>query len=134
VLKQFPKLIFLGHSQAFWSEIGGGLTLAEKNGYPTGVVKEGGALVRLMRQYPNLHGDISAGSGYNALTRDPEFGYKFIEEFQDRLLLGLDYCSPENDMQHIEWFTAARDKGSINERIYQKIMWENTNRVLKLGL
>jgi uncharacterized protein len=134
VLKKFSNLKFLGHSQGFWSEIGGGLTAAEKCGYPKGPVKEGGALVRLMRQYPNLYGDISAGSGFNALSRDPEFGYKFIHEFQDRLLLGLDYCSPENDMQHIEWLTAARDKGNISDRIYQKIMWENTNRVLNLGL
>lgn len=134
VLKKFPKLKFFGHSQAFWSEIGDGLTLAEKNGYPKGKVKKGGAIPRLMREYPNLYGDISAGSGLNALQRDPAFGWKFIEEFQDRLFLGLDYCSPVNDMQHIEWLTKAKKDKNINRTVYEKIMWKNINEVLDLGL
>lgn len=134
VLEKFPKLKFFGHSQAFWSEIGGGLTLAEKNGYPKGKVKKGGAIPRLMREYPNLYGDISAGSGLNALQRDPAFGWNFIEEFQDRLFLGLDYCSPVNNMQHIEWLTKAKKDKNINRTVYEKIMWKNINEVLDLGL
>ena len=49
---------------------------------------EGGAVVRLMRQYPNLWADLSpaAGSGYNALARDPDYAVKFLHEFQDRLV------------------------------------------------
>jgi len=134
VLKKFSKLNFLGHSQAFWSEIGGELTLKDKNGYPKGKVKEGGAIPRLMRQYPNLYGDLSAGSGLNALQRDPDFGWRFIDEFQDRLLLGLDYCSPTNNMQHIEWLTKAKENKNISHEIYDKIMWKNINNVLGLGL
>jgi predicted TIM-barrel fold metal-dependent hydrolase len=134
VLKQFPKLKFLGHSAAFWSEIGGGVTLQEKNGYPTGKVKEGGAIPRLMREYPNLYGDISAGSGLNALQRDPDHTWKFIDEFQDRLLLGLDYCSTKNDMQHIEWLTKAKNDKNISIEAYDKIMWKNINKVLELRL
>ena len=74
-------------------------------------VAPGGAVPRLMRECPGLHGDLSAGSGLNALQRDPEHAYAFIEEFQDRLLLGLDFCSVTNDMQHITWLTAIRDEG-----------------------
>jgi hypothetical protein len=134
VLKKFPTLKFFGHSQAFWTEISGDLTPEEKNGYPTTPVKPGGALVRLMRECENLHGDLSAGSGLNALKRDPGFAWKFIDEFQDRLLLGLDYCSTTNDMQHIDWLTQARDQGNISGQAYQKIMWKNINRILDLGL
>ena len=134
VLARFPDLKFFGHSQGFWSEIGGELTLEEKNGYPKGRVRDGGAVPRLMRRYPNLYGDISAGSGLNALQRDPDFGWRFIDEFQDRLLLGLDYCSPANDMQHIEWLTQARDDGYISRAAYEKLVWENINRLLELGL
>jgi hypothetical protein len=47
-----------------------------------------------MRKYPNLYGDLSAGSGCNALARDPEYAIKFMTEFQDRLMFGLDICSP----------------------------------------
>lgn len=134
VLKRFPNLKFFGHSAAFWSEISGGLTLQEKNGYPTGKVKEGGAIPRLMREYPNLYGDLSAGSGLNALQRDPDFAWKFIDEFQDRLLLGLDYCSVTNDMQHIEWLTKAKEEKNISQDAYEKIMWKNLNKILNLGL
>ncbi len=132
VLRHFPKLVFLGHSQAFWSEIGGGLTAAEKGGYPPGPVKPGGRLPELFRRYPNLYGDLSAGSGLNALRRDPAHAFAFIEEFQDRLLLGLDYCSVTNDMQHIEWLTAQRDAGHIRPEACEKILGRNAARLLGL--
>jgi predicted TIM-barrel fold metal-dependent hydrolase len=132
VLRQFGRLVFLGHSQAFWSEMGGGLTPEEKVGYPAGPVKPGGRLPELFRRYPNLHGDLSAGSGLNALCRDPAHAYRFIEEFQDQLLLGLDYCSVRNDMQHIEWLKAARDAGNIRTEVCEKILWRNAARVLGL--
>jgi predicted TIM-barrel fold metal-dependent hydrolase len=134
VLKRFPDLVFFGHSPGFWSELSGELTDREKNGYPTGPVKPGGRLIELFRTCKGLHGDISAGSGFNALSRDPVFGFEFIEEFQDRLLFGLDYCSRLNQMKHIEWLKANRASGKISEQAYEKIMWKNANRILKLGL
>lgn len=134
VLRKFPKLVFFAHSPGFWSEISGDVTPATKNGYPSEPVAPGGALPRLMRECPGLHGDLSAGSGLNALMRDPEHAYKFIEEFQDRLLLGLDFCSVNNDMQHITWLTQIRDEGHISEQAYQKLMWRNADRLLHLGI
>ena len=134
VLTKFPKLNFFGHSMAFWSEISGDVTLKEKNGYPKGKVVSGGKIIELMRKYPNLYGDLSAGSGLSALQRDPEHAWKFIDEFQDRLMLGLDYCSPTNDMQHIEWLTKAKDNNNISSQAYEKIMWKNINRVLELRI
>jgi uncharacterized protein len=134
VLKKFPGLTFLGHSQSFWAEISGELIREDKNGYPAGTVKPGGAVPRLMRQYPNLNADISANSGLNALRRDPEFAYSFIEEFQARIHFGLDYCSPTNDRQHISWLIQARDQGGISQQAFDKIMYINTSRVLKLQI
>ena len=134
VLKKFPKLKFFGHSQAFWSEISGDLKKKDKNSYPKSKVTKGGTIVRLMRRYDNLYGDLSAGSGLFALQRDPDHAWKFIDEFQDRLLLGLDYCSIANDMPHIEWLTQARNDGNISEEVYQKVMWKNINEVLNLKL
>ena len=58
----------------------------------------------------------------------------FIDEFQDRLLLGLDYCSVQNDMQHIEWLTQLRDEKHISNEAYEKIMFGNIRRVLKLDV
>jgi predicted TIM-barrel fold metal-dependent hydrolase len=45
----------------------------------------------MMRQYPNLYCDISAGSGWNALNRDHAFTREFLYEFQDRVLYGRDF-------------------------------------------
>ncbi len=134
VMKRFPKLVIFGHSPAFWAEISGDVTLETKNWYPETPVAPGGILYRLFRECPGLNGDLSAVSGFNALARDPEHAYRFIAEFDDRLLLGLDYCSVNNDMQHITWLTAARDEGKIAPESYEKIMWKNANRLLGLGL
>ena len=41
--------------------------------YPTGKVKPGGLTDRMLSDYPNLYGDLSANSGRNAVARDPEF-------------------------------------------------------------
>jgi predicted TIM-barrel fold metal-dependent hydrolase len=134
VVRRFPKLNFFGHSPGFWSEISGDMTAEDKNGYPKRPVTSGGVVSRLFRETANVFGDLSAGSGLNALTRDPDHAYGFIEEFQDRLLLGLDYCSITNDPEHIEWLTAARDGGHISGQAYDKIMWQNADRILDLGL
>ena len=134
VLKRFPKLKFFGHSPGFWCEISTDVPYELRNAYPTTKVKPNGRLIELLRNYPNLYGDLSSGSGLNALQRDPDFAWKFIDEFQDRLLLGLDYCSTKNDMQHIEWLTKARDDSNISSKAYEKIMWKNINRILRLGL
>ena len=134
VLRAFPQLRFFGHSASFWSEISGDLTAEEKEGYPKTPIAEGGAIVRLLREYPNLYGDLSAGSGLNALTRDPDFTWGFIDEFQDRLLLGLDHTDVEHDFQQPEWLKAARDDGHISDDILEKIFWRNANGLLDLGL
>ncbi|MDO9465070.1 MAG: amidohydrolase family protein [bacterium] len=133
-LKDFPDLIFIGHSQPFWSEISGDVTNENRNTYPEGKVTSGGTVPRLMKEYPNLYGDISAGSGYNALTRDPEFGYAFIEKFQDKLFFGTDICSPTNDHRHAEFLRNAYKEGNISKEAFKKISWQNVNRVLKLGI
>jgi len=133
-LKKFPDLIFIGHSQPFWAEISGDLTEEARNSYPKGKVVPQGVLVRLFEGYPNLYGDISAHSGYNALTRDAEFGFHFMETFQDRLFFGTDVTSPKNDHRHAEFLRNALQSGSISQQTFEKISWQNTNTILKLEL
>ncbi len=131
-LGKFPDLKFLGHSQPFWAEISGDLKEEERNSYPKGKVAEGGAVVRLMREYPNLYGDMSAGSGYNAVSRDPEFGYAFMTEFQDRLFFGTDVCDPRNETPLIGFLNEAVEQGHISREVYEKIGWKNAEQLLGL--
>jgi predicted TIM-barrel fold metal-dependent hydrolase len=126
VLKLFPKLIFLGHSQVFWAEIGPLYNPDERKGYPKGPVTREGRLVELMRKYPNLHGDLSAGSGFNAISRDPEFGYKFLEEFQDRLYYGTDHAK----LPFVAYFRNLKEKQLISAAAYEKITWKNAEKLL----
>ena len=89
VLRACPKTNFLGHAPGFWSHISGD-NKYNRESYPGGKVLPGGAVVRLLRQYPNLYCDWSAGSGYNALNRDRSFARNFVLEFQDRILYARD--------------------------------------------
>jgi hypothetical protein len=135
-LKKFPDLKFFGHSQAFWSELSGDLPTDNKNSYPKGKVTSEGAVVKFMRKYPNLYADISAGSGLNALERDPDFTWRFIEEFQDRVLLGLDNTSKDSvsKLNQVQWLRNNRDKKNISADIFEKIAWKNINDILGLRL
>ncbi|MDP6107327.1 MAG: amidohydrolase family protein, partial [Candidatus Brocadiia bacterium] len=69
-LRRFPDLRFLGHSPAFWAEMGPLQTPADRDGYPDYPIEEECVIPKLMRRYPNLLGDLSANSGCNALKRD----------------------------------------------------------------
>ena len=134
VLKKFPSLTIIGHSPGFWSEVSGEITIEDKHKYPEGPVRPDGAVPRLLRQYSNLYCDISANSGLNAFKRDEEHAFKFIKEFQDRILFGLDYCSVNDDRQHLAWLQNALEQGSISSQAYEKITWKNANRVLTLNI
>ena len=82
--------------------------------YCEGKVIPGGKLIEMLRKYPNLYCDLSAGSGCNALKRDPEFAVEFLTEFQDRVLYGRDYF----DNEHQEFINSLGLPTSILEKIY----------------
>ena len=134
-LGRFPGVRFLGHSQAFWCEIGRYEGQDPRFGYPTGPA-DGGRIAELMRKYPNLNGDLSAGSGYNALARDRAHAAKFLTEFQDRLFFGLDICVPEDERVRPHGLPALlKDmlaKGEIAKTVFDKVAHGNAERLLGL--
>ena len=133
-LAKFPKLKFIGHSQPFWSEISSDLLVERRNYYPKGKVIPG-RTVELLRKYPNLYGDMSAYSGYNAMSRDPEFAYSFIEEFQDRLFYGTDINDPEHIKMEMcklsAWLDEAYSEGNISKIAYEKVCYGNALDLLE---
>ncbi len=128
-LRKFPGLIFLAHSQPFWAEIGSLDTIGSRDGYPSGPVKEEGAVPKLMRKYPNLHGDLSAGSGYNAINRDLEFGCRFLEEFQDRLYFGTDICAPDTNTPLVGLLKNLVATDKISKECFKKISRGNAKKL-----
>jgi predicted TIM-barrel fold metal-dependent hydrolase len=135
-LQTCPETIFIGHGPTFWAEISAAVPADKRAGYPAGPVARGGAVPRLLRQYPNLCADTSATSGNNALTRDPAFGLEFFDEFQDKLMFGTDSCR-RSDVERL-WPTVAtirdlRTSGKLRAESIEKIEWRNAVRLLKLG-
>lgn len=133
MLKKHPNMIMIGHSAAFWVEISE-YPLELRNDYPTGKIEKEGRLQQLLRECPNLYCDLSAGSGSNALMRDPEYAAKFIEEFSDRLLYGADVCAVNNTFQYdfVEWLDKMVADGKISQENYDKITRLNAIKLLKL--
>ena len=129
-LGKFPELTFLGHSQPFWAEIAPLEDVKDRNGYPSGPVTGPGRVVQLMRKYPNLHGDLSANSGYNAVSRDEQFGCAFLEEFQDRLYFGTDITAPDTPAPLAEYLPRLRQEGKISPECFVKIARTNAARLL----
>ena len=131
-LQRFPKLNFLGHSQSFWCEIGTYSTWDERTSYPKGPVKEG-RIPQLMRKYPNLYGDLSAGSGNIALSRDLDYAGRFLTEFQDRILFGVDICAPDGYVSPLDkTMKELLRTGRITASVYRKVARENHVRLLGL--
>ncbi len=145
-LQRFPKLRFFGHSQSFWCEIGEYDTWNERTRYPTGPVRNG-RIPELMRKYPNLYCDMSAGSGNNALARDLDHAGRFLMEFPDRILFGIDICAPQHFIDGYgpakhggKWFNAWGETlrtllrtGRITPEVYRKVARENAIRELGLS-
>ncbi len=89
-LKKYKRVRIIGHAQSWWAHISADVPPPEKTLYPTGPVKPGGLIDRLLGEYPNLYADLSAGSGFNALNRDKDFTAKFLERHHRKLLFGSD--------------------------------------------
>lgn len=133
MLKKYPKLKVLGHSQCFWCEMSAVCSEEERGGYPRGKVIEG-RIAELMRKYDNLYCDISAGSGRNAFMRDREYAAKFCAEFVDRILYGSDICLSHQTFpfDFDEFLKDMVEKGELTEDNYCKIVRYNAIKLLKL--
>ena len=126
VLQAMPNTIFIGHGPNFWSAISE--DDARAGGYPSGPVKPGGALDRLLAGFPNLYADISAGSGHNALTRDPAFTQGFLERHWRKLLFGTDFFNVDQEVPQPEWIRSH----PMPEEWRSAIGAENARQVIAL--
>ncbi|MCA9039136.1 MAG: amidohydrolase family protein [Planctomycetaceae bacterium] len=126
-LVTFPKLTFIGHGPGWWASISGDIETL--GGYPKGDVAPGGAIDHLMEKYPNIYGDLSAGSGNNAIARDPEFGREFLIRRQDRICFGTDYLAPDQVVPQFE----TLQKMKLPKEVEEKIFRGNAIRILDLS-
>jgi predicted TIM-barrel fold metal-dependent hydrolase len=90
MLEKFPNANFIGHAQTWWANIDAAYQDNARNLYPKGKVTPGGLTDRYLRDYPNMYGDLSAGSGLNALKRDEDHARAFLHRHQEKLVYGSD--------------------------------------------
>jgi predicted TIM-barrel fold metal-dependent hydrolase len=133
MLERYSTVNFLGHAQTWWANID------RNNGdqsvmYPKGAVTPGGMTDRYLSDYPNMFGDLSAGSGLNALTRDEAFARDFIARHQDKLVYGSD-CS-----DHAGSGTACQGAQTIatirrlspSKAVERKLLYGNAKKLFRL--
>lgn len=125
-LKEYPNVKFCGHGPSFWTAISGDDD--GKGGYPKRPITPGGALDRLLDRYDNLYADISAGSGHNALTRDPDFTHGFVDRHWKKLLFGTDYMGHGQSLPQIEWLKTL----DVTTEVRMAIASENARKLLNI--
>lgn len=138
ILEAYPDVTFIGHAQTWWGNVSADLDPTVM--YPEGPVKPGGLTDRLLADYPNMYGDLSAGSGLNALTRDEDFAKGFVVRHADKLIWG-------SDCNCLDGKGAGRQNGECigarclaalrrlapSQEIFQKIVFGNGRRTLGLA-
>ncbi|MDA1190773.1 MAG: amidohydrolase family protein [Candidatus Poribacteria bacterium] len=128
MLKAFPNVKFIGHAPGFWSAISADVMPEERGGYPKRPVVPGGRVDELLTNYPNMYADLSAGSAHGAITRDWEFGQKFLERQRDKLLFATDYLYIGQDVPQFDMWEAA----DISDEARRKIGYENAKSLFRL--
>jgi uncharacterized protein len=143
LLKAYPKTVFIGHGQSWWAHISA--EVGNETGYPAGRIKPGGLTDKLLADYPNMYGDLSANSGRNALARDPDFAAGFLVRHRSKLMFGCDcLCrdghgagqpsrSPALQGQCIARETLTLLKGLAPADLFRRITWENGLALLRLS-
>jgi hypothetical protein len=125
---EHPDTIFIGHGPGWWASISGDAKQADLGGYPKGPIAPGGALDALMEKYPRLYGDLSAGSGASAITRDPAFGREFLIRRADRLMFGTDFLAPDQEVPQLALYRQLDLPAAVQAKIFR----DNARRVLGL--
>ena len=132
MLAKYPRVNFIGHAQTWWANIDKKHT-PQAGLYPKGPVTPGGLTDRYLSDYPNMYGDLSAGSGLNALTRDEDFTRDFLKRHQNKLLYGSDCTDVEGagpKCQGAQTIAALRRLAG-NKRIERKLLHDNAKKLFR---
>jgi len=133
MLEKYPRVNFVGHAQTWWANIDKSHS-DQAVLYPKGPVTPGGLTDRYLSDYQNMYGDLSAGSGLNALTRDEGFTRDFLARHQDKLVYGSDCSDHEGagpKCQGAQTIAVIR-RLAATRGIERKLLFENATRLFRL--
>ena len=133
MLEKYPRVTFIGHAQTWWGNIS--KDFADQSVmYPKGQVAPGGLTDRYLSDYPNMYGDLSAGSGLNALTRDEAFTRDFLSRHQDKLVFGSDCDDVDGQgtgCQGAQILAAVR-RLAPSRAIERKLLHDNAKKLFRI--
>ena len=134
VLRNYPKLKILGHSQTFWIEMSGDAPKDKegRNSWGQGPVVPGGRVPELFAEYLNLYGDLSANSAGQAIMRDEAFGLAFLETYSDRLFFATDMVNTDMVFPLGAWLEEQLAAGKLSQKAYDQICFGNAQRIFGL--
>jgi predicted TIM-barrel fold metal-dependent hydrolase len=134
VLDRHPRVNFIGHAQTWWCNIDKGCD--QKTMYPKGPVTPGGMTDRLLSDYANMYGDLSAGSGLNSMERDEEHAREFLKRHQDKLLFGSDCNDREANGPNClgAKIIAAVKRLAPDKQAERKMLYRNASRLLNISV
>ena len=119
-----PDTIFIGHGPGWWSHISDD-EFFDIEMYPKAPPTPGGRNPAMLEKYPNMYADLSATSGFNALTRNEEFGRDYLVDHADKLLYARDEFDPRL-MEHLKKLELPSD-------VFDKIAYQNAEKLLGEG-
>ena len=133
MLEKYPRVNFLGHAQTWWAHVDKNYVDDEKTLYPTGPITPGGLTDRYLGDYPNMFGDLSAGSGLNALTRDEGFTRDFLVRHQDKLVFGSDCSDHEGSGEKCQGSQtiAAVRRLAGSRAVERKLLYGNAKKLFR---
>ena len=131
VLDRHPKVNFIGHAQTWWGNIDKNHKQTEM--YPKTPVTPGGITDRLLSDYANMYGDMSAGSGLNSMLRDEDQAREFLKRHQNKLLFGSDCNDRDNGDKCLGLkIIAAIRKLAPDKKAERKILYGNASKMMKI--
>jgi len=131
VLERHPKVHFIGHAQTWWGNIDKNHN--QKEMYPKTKVTPGGITDRLLADYANMYGDMSAGSGLNSMERDEAQAGEFLKRHQNKLLFGSDCNDRDNGDKCLGLkIIAAIRRLAPDKKAERKILYGNASNMMKI--
>ncbi len=91
----------------------------QKAGCPTGPLAPGGSIDRLLARYPDLHADLSAGSGLNAFKRDLGYAREFVLKHRTKLIFGTDRFVKEEYPEMIDIFRGMSLPHEVEHAVFR---------------
>ena len=134
ILKAYPRVNFIGHAQTWWGNIDKNHNQAEM--YPKSPVTAGGLTDRLLSDYSNMYGDMSAGSGLNSMLRDEDHAPGFLKRHQDKLLFGSDCNDRQANGPNClgAKIIAAVRRLAPDMAAERKMLYGNASKLLKISV